>query len=52
MMRSGTTGNQVVSNSSLKGYFYRKQLLLNFKKLNKQSVYEIGTAGNKVNVWI
>lgn len=60
-VRSGTTENQVVSDGSPRGDFYRKQLLFSFKKRNKQSVYGTGTAGNKVkcdgghttvNVWI
>lgn len=60
-MRSGTAENQVVSDGSPRGEFYRKQLLFSFKKRNKQSAYSTGTAGNKVkcdgghttvNVWI
>ena len=60
-MCSGTTENQVVSDGSPRGDFYRKQLLFSFKKRNKQSAYGTGTAGNKVkcdgehttvNVWI
>ena len=60
-MRSGTTENQVMSDGSPRGEFYRKQLLFSFKKRNKQSAYVTGTAGNKVkcdgghttvNVWI
>jgi len=60
-MRGGTTENQVVSDGSQRGDFYRKQLMFSFKKWNKQSAYGTGTAGNKVkcdaghttvNVWI
>ena len=60
-VRGGTTENQVVSDGSPRGDFYRKQLLFSFKKNNKQSAYRTGTAGNKVkfdgehttvNVWI
>lgn len=60
-MRGGTTENQVVSDGSPRGEFYRKQLLFSFKKRKKQNAYGTGTAGNKVkfdgghttvNVWI
>ena len=60
-MRSGTTEKGLMSDESLRGDFYRKQLLFSFKKRNKQSAYGTGTAGNKVkcdsghttvNVWI
>jgi len=60
-VRGGTTENRLVSDGSPMDGFYRKQLLFSFKKLNKQSVYRAGVAGNKekyenrhttVNVWI
>ncbi len=60
-VRSGTTENQVMSDGSPRGDFYRRQLLFSFKKRNKQSAYGTGAAGNKVkcddgyttgNVWI
>ena len=47
-MRGGTTENQVMSDGSPRGDFYRRQLLFSFKKRNKQSAYGTGAAGNKV----
>ena len=60
-VRGGTTENQIVSDESPRGNFYRKRLLFSFKKRNKHSGYGTGVAGNKVkydgghttvNVWI